>query len=212
MEDKITLTKIFLEDFFNKSSYYQEHEDEKNYRLEHSYRVSAIGKEIAIKEGMNVEAMVVGCLLHDISYGQTFKTDDDWLNHGRDAAKIARPFLESLGYDKEIVDEVCYGIAIHVDDKADFPGERSAFALTIGEADNIDRFDVYRIYENLQNKEFNKLAIDKKKELITSILDKLEKYIFMKFSTSTAQAMWLDKINFQIEFFKRLEKQLKMGL
>ena len=35
------------------------------YRLAHSYRVANIGKEIAKKEGLNVEDLMIACLLHD---------------------------------------------------------------------------------------------------------------------------------------------------
>ena len=37
------------------------------YHLAHSYRVANIGKEIAEKEGLNVEDLIIACLLHDVS-------------------------------------------------------------------------------------------------------------------------------------------------
>ena len=37
------------------------------YRLAHSYRVANIGKEIAEKEGLNVEDLIIACLLHGVS-------------------------------------------------------------------------------------------------------------------------------------------------
>ncbi len=37
------------------------------YRLAHSYRVTNIGKKIAKKEGLNVEDLMIACLLHDVS-------------------------------------------------------------------------------------------------------------------------------------------------
>ncbi|MSS55956.1 HD domain-containing protein [Holdemanella biformis] len=37
------------------------------YRLAHSYRVVNIGKEFAEKEGLNVEDLMIACLLHDVS-------------------------------------------------------------------------------------------------------------------------------------------------
>ena len=37
------------------------------YRLAHSYRVAIIGKEIEKKEGLNVEDLMIACLLHDVS-------------------------------------------------------------------------------------------------------------------------------------------------
>ena len=42
------------------------------YRLAHSYRVANIGKEIAEKEGLNVENLIIACLLHDVSYCTPF--------------------------------------------------------------------------------------------------------------------------------------------
>ena len=35
--------------------------------MAHSYRVVNIGKEIAEKEGLNVEDLMIACLLHDAS-------------------------------------------------------------------------------------------------------------------------------------------------
>ena len=124
-------------------------ENEKNYRLEHSFRVANIAKEIAKKEGLDLEGLVIAGLLHDISYSETFKNENDWKNHGRKSAQIAKPFLEGLGMNSNRIQEICYGIAIHVDDEADFEGMKTPFSISVGDADNIDRFDVYRIYETL---------------------------------------------------------------
>ena len=109
------------------------------YRLAHSYRVANIGKEIAEKEGLNVEDLMIACLLHDVSYCTLFKTQDEWQNHGRVSSKMVREFLESIDYSKERIQNICYAIAIHVDLKADFDGEYNAFTLSVQEADNIDR-------------------------------------------------------------------------
>ena len=204
----IKKTEEFLKNRLDESSYFKTHEEEKRYRLEHSYRVANIGKEIALAEGFNVKATVIGCLLHDVSYG-TFESKEDWLNHGRTSAKIARPFLEELGLNDNVVDEICYGIAIHVDDKADFEGERTPLAVTIGEADNIDRFDVYRIYDNLRYMKFDQMTLEEKREKISSMLEKLHKYKQEPFITKTATQMWVSKLDYQIEFYHKLEEQLE---
>lgn len=209
MDNKIKKTEEFLKCIFDESPYFKLHEDEKNYRIEHSYRVANIGKEIAIKEGFNVEALVIGCLLHDISYSIEFKNEDDWVNHGRKSAIIARDFLEELGLESDIIDEICFGIAIHVDDEADFQGERTPFALSIGEADNIDRFDAYRIYENLQNLGFDKMTLKEKQEKVVSMLERLNKFKCEEFITRTSTELWNSKIDFQIDFFNKLKKQLE---
>ena len=36
-------------------------------KIKDTYRVAIIGKEIAEKEGLNVEDLIIACLLHDVS-------------------------------------------------------------------------------------------------------------------------------------------------
>lgn len=208
MKTRIELTEEFLKEQFEICEYYKQHQDEKNYRLEHTYRVANIGKKVAEQEGFHVEGLVLGCLLHDVSYCMPIKDSEDWKNHGRNAAKIARPFLEKLGLEKELLEEICYGIAIHVDDEADFEGVKTEFALSIGDADNIDRFDAYRIYENLQNKKFDQLPLSQKKETVNATLERLQKYTGVKLATKAAQEIWNARIAFQIEFFNHLKSQM----
>lgn len=197
-----------LRDAFDNSKYLMEHPGDKEYRLQHSYRVANIGKIIAEKEGFDVTEMVIACLFHDISYSEEFKDENDWLNHGRDSAKIIRPFLNSLGLIENRVEDICYGIAIHVDDKADFEGERTAFAETIGDADNIDRFDAYRIYETLQINRFSEMTFDEKENKINQTLKKLNEYKEMKLGTQTATEIWKERIEFYISFYEKLRNQL----
>ncbi len=66
MEQNIRKTIDFLEEQFDISTYMSENHNSKKYRLEHTMRVANIGKEIAREEGLNEEALVIGCLLHDI--------------------------------------------------------------------------------------------------------------------------------------------------
>ena len=211
MNTNIEKAISFLKEQFDKSDYMSKNESSKNYRIEYTLRVANIGKQIALKEGFEVEAMVLGCILHDISYMLDFNNEDDWLNHGRNAAKIARPFLESLNLEKSKIDEICYGIAIHVDDKADFNGERTPFAITIGDCDNIDRFDVYRIYENLQGKKFDILPLDEKLTYVTGAIEKLNKYLKIELGTKTAKEMWVEKVSYQLDFFEKMKKQLDLS-
>lgn len=204
--NRIQLTEEFLKDKFNTSEYFKEHESERAYRLEHSYRVANIGKQIAEAEGFDVECMVIGCLLHDISYCQVFE-DGQYVNHGRVSAKIARPFLETLNLSKEQIADICYGIAIHVDDQADFEGERTPFALTIGDADNIDRFDAYRIYENLQYRKYSEMTLEQKMEHVNSTLERLSKLKDLEFATKTSKQMWFEKLDYYADFYTKLKKQ-----
>lgn len=48
-------------------------------KIKDTYRVTNIGKEIAKKEGLNVEDLMIACLLHEVS-------DFEWL---KDQLKIS---------------------------------------------------------------------------------------------------------------------------
>ena len=211
MRDKncVKLAEDFLKRKFEESEYFADKKSEKDYRFEHSVRVANIGKEIAEKEGMDSDAMVIACLLHDISYINEFKTREEARNHGRYSAKIARPFLEEIGMEPEAIEDICYGIAIHVDDEADFPGKRTVFAQTVGDADNIDRFDAYRIFENLKWVKYDEMSIFEKREHCEKVLERLESYKSLDFATETGKKMWIEKLDYQIEFYKKLLLQVK---
>ena len=92
-ENCVELAMDFLKKRFDESEYFADKKSEKDYRFEHSVRVANIGKIIAEKEGMDSDAMVIACLLHDISYINEFKTREEARNNGRYSAKIARHFL-----------------------------------------------------------------------------------------------------------------------
>ena len=211
MRDKncVKLTEDFLKRKFDESEYFADKKSEKDYRFEHSVRVANIGKEIAEKEGMDSDAMVIACLLHDISYINEFKTREEARNHGRYSAKIARPFLEKIGMEPEVIEDICYGIAIHVDDEADFPGERTVFAQTVGDADNIDRFDAYRIFENLKWVKYDEMSLVEKREHCEKVIGRLESYKALDFATETSKKMWTEKLDYQIDFYKKLLSQVQ---
>ncbi len=204
----IQKTEAFLKDTFQNSPYLQQHPDELAYRLEHSYRVANIGKQIADAEGFDVTDMVIACLLHDISYCQEMVSREQRLAHGRASAHIARPFLNTLDIPAERINNILYGIAIHVDDAADFQWERTPFAESVGDADNIDRFDAYRIYETLEYNNFSKQPLSQKMQHVTSTLKRLTKLRDMKLATKTAITLWQQNVDHCTCFYKHLQTQL----
>lgn len=204
----IAKTEAFLKDTFTASTYLRSHPTDQDYRLEHSYRVANIAKQIAKAEGFDATHAVIAGLLHDIAYCEEMVSREDRMNHGRRSAAIARPFLESLGLPAAAVNEICYGIAIHVDDEADFRWERTPFCETVGDADNIDRFDVYRIYESLQYIRFSEMPLAEKRERVDSTIDKLTRYKEMKLGTETAKKLWIERLDYQLGFYAKLKAQL----
>lgn len=210
MSARILKTLDFLKNCFEEGKYFKENPAAKKYRLEHSVRVANLCREIAQKEGMDVETAVIAGLLHDVAYGIGTPEGYDWNDHGRDGARIARPFLEELGLDGETVNDICYAIAIHVDDKADFEGRRCSFTEMIGDADNIDRFDTYRIYESVRYQARpEEHTLSENLDWLRQRIGRLEQLAETQFATPTATALWKDKVEYQKDFFGRLLKQME---
>lgn len=205
----IVKTEAFLKETFASSVYLRDHPAERDYRLEHSFRVANLAKTIAETEGLDPTCAVIAGLLHDVAYCEELVTREDRMNHGRRSAAIARPFLESLGLHADVVNEICYGIAIHVDDQADFIWNRTPFSETVGDADNLDRFDVYRIYETLQYLKFSEMNLDEKQKTVVSTLEKLRGLKEMQLGTAAAKALWLQRLDYYIEFYEKLQRQLE---
>ena len=203
----IEKTEVFLKQKFDAAGYLNSNKDAKAYRLEHTYRVANIGRTIARKEGFDETEMVIACLLHDVSYCEDFG-ENGWREHGRRSAQIARPFLKELGLAEDRINDICFGIAIHVDDEADFAGERTPFALSVSDADNIDRFDAYRIHEGLVRDGFMGKTLDEKQEYVEKRLGRLRELAEMPLGTETAAELWRSRIAFYIEFFEKLAGQI----
>ena len=206
--EMIAKTESFLKDTFANSAWLSANPTDRDYRLEHSYRVANIAKVIAEAEGFDVTNAVIAGLLHDISYCEEMVTREDRLNHGRRSAAIARPFLEGLGLSADVVNEICYGIAIHVDDEADFQCDRTPFCETVGDADNIDRFDAYRIHDTLRWIKFSEMPLAEKRETVISTIARLTEYKEMKLGTATAKKLWLARLDYYIGFYEKLKVQL----
>ena len=206
--EMIEKAEAFLKRKFDSAVYLNEHPEAKAYRIEHTYRVANIGLEIARKEGFDETEMVIACLLHDISYCEEFG-ENGWIEHGRRAAQIARPFLKELGLAENRINDICYGIAIHVDEKADFDGERTPFALSVGAADNIDRFDAYRIHEALSKDGFLDMELNQKLDYFRKRLARLHELIGEPMGTKTADEMWRSRLHFYIEFYDKLVSQFE---
>ena len=200
-------TEEFLKRKFEDSAYLGAHPEKKAYRSEHTYRVANIGREIAAKEGFDETEMVIACLLHDVAYCEDFG-EDGWAEHGRRSARIARPFLRGLGLPEARVNDICYGIAVHVDEKGDFPGENTPFALSVGDADNIDRFDAYRIHEGLERDSFLQMSYEEKTEYLGKRIAKLNELKAIPFGTKTADDLWRARLDYYIGFLRKLSDQL----
>lgn len=204
----IQKTEKFLKERFAGCAFFREHPADGEYRLQHSYRVAHIAGEIARREGLDSEGLIIGGLLHDVGYSLPFERENVWQEHGRMSARLARPFLEQLDLGRERVQEICYGIAIHVDGKADFPGEKTVFAKSIGDADNVDRFDAYRIYDAMEYGDFRNLKIGDKRRWLREKLDWISWQMGEKTGTETARQMIGERLLYQRQYYEKVLEQL----
>ena len=206
--ERIKRTEAFLKQKYDAAIFLNANPGAKVYRLEHSYRVANIGRQIARREGFDEIELVIGCLLHDVSYCEEFG-ENGWKEHGRRAAEISLPFLKELGLADDRIQDICYGIAIHVDDEADFAGERTPFALSIGDADNLDRMDAYRLHEHLCYEKFLEKSFDEKRSYVESTIARLRKNRELPMGTKTAEEIWQARVDFAISFHEKLALQLQ---
>ena len=109
----------------------------------------------------------------------------------------------------ERVQEICYGIAIHVDGRADFPGEVTAFALSIGDADDVDHFDAYRIYDTMEYVGFRNLKIEDKRRWFKEKLEWINWRIGEKSGTETARKMIEERLLYQRQYYEKVLEQMR---
>lgn len=204
--------KKLLFDSFENSSYMQENRSRKEYRYYHSLRVASIGRQIAESEGLNVEALTIACLLHDISYVQNLQSQKDRINHGRKSAELVEDFIFSLDYDENTKMDILHGIASHVDDHSDYDWSDSVFSKSVSDADNIDRFGPYRIYETLQFAQFSSMDHDEKLQYCKNQLNKMERLLNVELATKTATKMFRVQLHRIINTYTDLYEQLNEGI
>lgn len=210
MTERIRKTMIYLRKSLAESPRLQRIPGQMDYRYTHSLRVAAIGAQIARADGLDEEALVLGCLLHDISYRREFLTEEEWQGHGRESAVLARTWLQSLGLLEQQIEELCYGIAIHVDGEADFPGENTVLASLIGDCDKIDRYDVYRIYETLESVHFGSMKATEQLAWLQEQLPRMREYTDLTMTTPEATRLWQERARMHLQFHERLLEQLTL--
>ena len=169
------------------------------YRWEHTLRVAYYGEQIAKAEGADVELVVAACLLHDVAH---FDPLEDYKDHGRQGAHLSRPLLADLGYTEEQVNAICYAIAVHVDGHADFKHPHTLEVKIVSDADNIDRFGVFRILQ------WCSPLMDDYRALVENLKARvahLEGYLENNpLETPTGQALFTRQLQRQITFFNAL--------
>lgn len=186
-------------------------ESDRRYRWEHTLRVAAIGREIAEREGLDAEALELGCLLHDVGYS-VCQTQEDYVHHGPISARIAEAFLKDMGYDPEKTEAIRYGIWTHTEPEEDCLRPMTAFEQSIADADDIDRFDALRMGQTIAQLDFMQQRPSKIVETCEKMIGRYTAYCEMKRGTKTAEALWRDRLEYQIGYYQRVLAQMESGI
>jgi len=175
------------------------------YRWEHTLRVTQYGRQLAALESANTELCMVACMMHDISR-LSWKVHN--VEHGRSGAKIARPFLQELGYADHDVENMCYAIAMHVDGKADFDHPLTPEVKVVNDADNIDRFSAYRLISQFRDPRdgFDTFITRARKQM--ERLNKSRKLTRML--TESGKKIFYRQLDLQVELLERLIADSKL--
>ncbi|WP_208559026.1 HD domain-containing protein [Marinilactibacillus kalidii] len=203
-----------LRNTYNESKHFEKNPSEKEYRYQHSFRVASIADKISTKENLDNEVTVIGALLHDISYANAFQSEQDWKNHGRNAAAMVASFLEELPLLERQKEEIFIGIASHVDGIAGREGELTVNARTISDSDHLDRIDTYRTFETLS---YHKFYDKPTREKIVYLEERLSNQTLLiedamnEFATKTAKEMWKQRLEEQARVYSQLLEQLRTG-
>ncbi len=170
-----------------------------DYRWKHTLRVTQYGKMIAVEEKADSEIVLAACILHDLA---KFIPGDHGVEHGRIGARLARPFLQTLAYSPEQIENICFSIAVHVDDKADFAHPQTLESKIVSDADNIDRFGAYRVLMRFHEEldAYEKLIASADQRLLT--LKKYRERNIM--GTPAGNRLFNQQLDMQIAFLERL--------
>lgn len=212
MTENIEKSIQYLRAEFAQSEYYAQRNAELQYRVAHSFRVANIGREIARREGFDEEGLVIACLLHDVSYADGITDEKAWREHGRASAKKIRPFLSQLDLSPRQVDEICLAVAVHAEDPDNLRVPVSAFMRSVSDADNIDRYDAYRLLDSMHSAAWITQPPAAQLQFIEKELQSVLPEKDRQLSTITATEMWKDKIQFRVSALLRLKRQLLSGL
>jgi uncharacterized protein len=206
MTENIKKTEAFIKEKFLSEGNSDRYDWQ--YRYEHSIRVAGIGQSIAKEEGLDEEALIIACLLHDIGYIVCHSNEDHRI-HGRFSAQIAHDFLTSIGFETERINTICYGIKIHTELKKEYERMPTPFEMSIADADDIDRFDAYRLYSSLHSIKLEEMSPVQILECIEQNRERFERQAMRERGTKTATSLWRDRIGFQIDYYYRLKKQME---
>lgn len=228
MTERISKTVQFLRETFDSSEYWKTRPTAKAYRYDHSMRVANYAKTIGLAEGMDVEALEVAALLHDVSYGldfniknslyykkpcpelESFSFEELIMHHGYVSALHSMDFVNSLGFSPETTTDILYAIATHIQmpEVSVINGQDSVFVKTIRDADEIDHVGSFRFYEDLMKFNFTDKTQEERQQFVWStkgITQSHMENMYLDLRTETAKKLYKQNCDYRFSVLENLQ-------
>lgn len=181
----------------------------------HIDRVSRLAIKIALKEGGDLDVIILAALLHDIGI---LREIDEGVDHAEESAKIAYSILRNYNIPDDIVEKVVYSIRVHRFGAGIPPNTIEAKILQ--DADRLDALGAVGIARAFTYGGFRKLPMyipGEKPEvydpfkLKSTLTHFYEKILRLKDSmnTETARQIAEDRHRFVVAFLDRLLHEIE---
>ena len=159
----------------------------------HAKKTVELSIGLAKKEKVDINKAIIIAWLHDISKHKELSK----INHGIDAAKIAKNFLKKLEFSNKDILEICYAIGGHDESGP----KKSKQAKIIWDSDKLQCVGPYGLIRNYGYQ--IDIGKSQKEAYETDIIE--QKKIINNFYTKTARRIAKKKFKFMKKFHKHYQ-------
>lgn len=228
MTENISKTLQFLKETFDISEYWKTKPTSKAYRYDHSIRVAKYAKTIGEAEGMDTEALIIGALLHDISYGLDFNIKNSScykepcpelegltfneliMHHGYVSALHSIEFLKTLSLPQQTQEQILWAVASHIQmpEHSVIKNCESTFTKTIRDADEIDHVSGFRFYEDLMKFNFPDATQEERQQFVWETKGYTQwhmDHMFLDLRTETAKKLYKENCDYRFSVIENLQ-------
>ncbi|MCD6502659.1 MAG: HD domain-containing protein [Euryarchaeota archaeon] len=194
------ISKVFKSEIFRKTYEFAKKHSKKGgtHGWDHVLRVLDLSIKIGMSEGADVEVLALAALLHDIA--RPLEEKGLIKDHARESAKIAKEFLDSLGYDKS--NKVYEAIISHSFSSG--LKARSLEAKILSDADKIDAIGAVGIARVFMYSGEHDRTIEESIEHFYEKILKLKDLMYTKTGKEIAE----ERHRFTVKFIERLKDEL----
>ena len=200
------------------------------HNMDHIMRVYNLAMKIAEKEKVDKEVIQAAVLLHDIGGPKERNDPTGKIDHAVESAKLAKPFLQQIGFSEEKIEHILDSILSHRYRNKYQPKTKEA--KIVFDADKLDATGAIgiarglvwvgkhnaHIYRKADIKKYSKENLggkingrirDKTKHSLHLNWETKDKYILKYLYTKKAKEIACKRMKFVKNFLNKLEKEVK---